>query len=95
MTAEDRESLNQGTIAVKAAIHGDFNASDREIKDALWYYYFDVDKTVKYLRGQRQPKKSVPKPQKKSESRFDKAAAAASERTQVGKLPFLTAILFC
>ena len=25
--------------------------SDKDIKDSLWYYYFDVEKTVEYLLG--------------------------------------------
>jgi hypothetical protein len=24
--------------------------TDKEIEDSLWYYYFDVDKTVKYFQ---------------------------------------------
>lgn len=28
--------------------------SDKEIKDSLWHYYFDVDKAVTWLLGRRQ-----------------------------------------
>lgn len=34
--------------------------SDKEIKDALWYYYFDEEKTISYLLDQ-QHKKSAAK----------------------------------
>ena len=27
--------------------------SDAQIQESLWYYYFDVDKTVAYLRRER------------------------------------------
>ena len=51
MTPEDREAMRRATIDVKTAIRDDFTATDEEIQETLWYYYFDVDKTVDYLRG--------------------------------------------
>jgi elongation factor 1 alpha-like protein len=51
MSPEDRESMRRATVDVKAAIKDDFIATDEEIQESLWYYYFDVDKTVNYLRG--------------------------------------------
>src|ERR1700755_3395455 len=51
MSPGDRESMRKATIDVKAAINGDFTVTDEEIQESLWYYYFDVDKTVNYLRG--------------------------------------------
>jgi len=33
-------------------ILGSENAiSNREIEDSLWYYYFDLDKTISYLQS--------------------------------------------
>jgi hypothetical protein len=60
--------------------------TEAEISESLWYYYFDVDKTVNYLRGKKAPtpKKAVPPKDSstKAVSRFEKAAAAAEERTK-------------
>jgi HBS1 N-terminus len=78
--------------------------TDKEIEDAVWYYYFDVDKTVKYLQRTKDfwsksnakfiPGKSGPTPVKekqenKTKSRFDMAAEAASQRTPQGTLQLL------
>jgi hypothetical protein len=92
--------MQQGTIHVRALLGPEVVVSDREIQDALWHYYYDVDKSVDYLRGMssrpcgrfmlnhhlglKQPKKAK-KPKQKTESKFDIASKAASVRQDVGK----------
>lgn len=80
LSAEDEENMRQGTIAVRADLGEDSNFStDKEIRDSLWYYYYDIDKTVAYLRKQRRPEQqqSQPAPKKqKQPSKFDQAVQA-------------------
>ena len=51
LSVEDREQLRLGTLKVREALAG-LSASDSEIKEALWYYYYDVGKSVTYLKSQ-------------------------------------------
>ena len=51
LTAEDREQLRLGTLKVREALTG-VSASDSEIQEALWHYYYDVEKSVAYLKSQ-------------------------------------------
>jgi elongation factor 1 alpha-like protein len=50
LTTEDREQLRLGTLKVREALTG-VSASDREIQEALWHYYYDVGKSVTYLKS--------------------------------------------
>jgi len=50
LSPEDRALMHQGTIDVKAALAGESSkVSTEQIQEALWHYYFDVDKSVAYL----------------------------------------------
>jgi len=51
LSVEDREQLRLGTLKVREALAG-LSASDSEIKEALWHYYYDVGKSVTYLKSQ-------------------------------------------
>lgn len=51
LSSEDQEQLRQGTIKVRQALGPGFPASDKEIQDALWHYYYDVSKSVSYLKS--------------------------------------------
>ena len=55
LTAEDKEQLAAGTVAVRAELGDDFPATDQEIQDSLWHYYYDIAKTVTYLKSESQP----------------------------------------
>lgn len=50
LTAEDKEKLRLGTLQVREALAG-VPASDSEIQDALWHYYYDVGKSVTYIKS--------------------------------------------
>ena len=50
LTAEDQEQLRLGTLKVREALAG-FPLTDREIQEALWHYYYDVGKSVTYLKS--------------------------------------------
>jgi elongation factor 1 alpha-like protein len=51
LSPEDKEQMRQGTIKVRSALGPDFPATDVEIQEALWNYYYDVAKSVAYLKS--------------------------------------------
>ncbi|KIX96399.1 uncharacterized protein Z520_07665 [Fonsecaea multimorphosa CBS 102226] len=55
LSAEDKEQMQQGTSKVRAALGPAFPATDSEIQEALWHYYYDVGKSVAYLRNKQKP----------------------------------------
>ena len=50
LTAEDKEQLRLGTAKVRQALAG-VPATDHEIQEALWHYYYDIAKSVTYLKS--------------------------------------------
>lgn len=51
MTDEDREQLRMGTAKVKSLLDPSIDVPDAQIQESLWHYYFDVEKTVVYLKS--------------------------------------------
>lgn len=43
------ERLREGRLEVRQLLGPDFQKSDRDIEETLWYYYFDISKSVNYL----------------------------------------------
>ena len=44
------EYMRRGTIDVRIALPTTAShITDKQIQESLWYYYYDVEKTVKYL----------------------------------------------
>ncbi|KAI4950284.1 hypothetical protein J4E91_004941 [Alternaria rosae] len=88
MTEDDKEQMRVGTIRVREALgdKSDFT-SDEQIQEALWHYYYDIGKSVSYLKnklGVSDPKPEAPKQEKaKTVSRFDQAASVAEEKAPV------------
>lgn len=72
LSAEDRALMNQGTADVQAALGVEVSkVTTAQIQEALWHYYYDVDKSVAYLiskfidppvKEKKQPKTAVPPP---------------------------------
>jgi elongation factor 1 alpha-like protein len=59
------------------------NISDAQIQEALWHYYYDVGKSVSYLKNKfaaPAPKPAAQPKKEKATSRFDQAASAAVEK---------------
>lgn len=48
---EDRQELEDGLSYVRSVVGEDIGISDTEIKEALWYYYFDREETVNWVFG--------------------------------------------
>lgn len=47
-----KEQLDDGKTEVRSILDTEgIVVTDDEIEESLWYYYYDVDKTVNYLRG--------------------------------------------
>jgi len=54
MTQEQQEQMAL-SLSIAKPLLADVRPpiSDSQIQESLWYYYFDVDKTVAYLRRER------------------------------------------
>jgi len=76
-SAEDRDNFATLTPVVRAELEeAGLQASDKEIEDSLWHYYWDVGKSVTYLKNSRAPQqKAANKEKEKPKSKFDEAAA--------------------
>jgi elongation factor 1 alpha-like protein len=93
MTEDDKEQMREGTIRVREALGdvGDFT-SDEQIQEALWHYYYNIEKSVSYLKNKLgvETKQEAPKKEKpKTTSRFDQAASVADQNAPqtAGKYP--------
>lgn len=52
MTAEDQATLQAGANQVRIALgHAFASITDKEVQDTLWHYYYDVAKSVTYLKS--------------------------------------------
>lgn len=53
MSEEDKEQMRQGTIKVREALGSEYsNVSNKQIEEALWNYYYDIGKSVSYLKSE-------------------------------------------
>ncbi|KAG6013138.1 hypothetical protein E4U43_007473 [Claviceps pusilla] len=51
LSAEDKAAMDKGTADVKKSLGANASkVSIQQIQEALWHYYYDVDKSVAYLR---------------------------------------------
>ena len=86
-TDEDRNNFATLTPVVKAELdEAGLQASNKEIEDALWHYYWDVGKSVACLKNTRTPRTDTPKKGKakgeqKAKSKFDQAAERSAAAT--------------
>ena len=87
VSADDKEQMRIGTLSAREALGtAGANISDAQIQEALWHYYYDVGKSVSYLKNKFATPAPKPEPQPKKEkatSRFDQAASAAVEKAPV------------
>jgi len=51
LSEEDKEQMRNGTVQVRETLGPDFPATDDEIQEALWHYYYDVAKSVSYIKS--------------------------------------------
>ncbi|KAF1813447.1 hypothetical protein P152DRAFT_434558 [Eremomyces bilateralis CBS 781.70] len=87
LSAEDEEQMRIGVQRVREGLGPDHKISDKDIQEALWHYYYDVTKSVSYLKNAQKPAQATPK-QTKPESRFDQAAKVAAKQHTIQKEPY-------
>ena len=52
MTEDDKRQMRECSTKVREALLDDVpGVTDKEIEDSLWHYYYDIDKSVTYLRS--------------------------------------------
>lgn len=51
LNEEDKEQMRLGTINVRDALGSEIPATDDEIQEALWHYYYDIAKSVSYIKS--------------------------------------------
>lgn len=50
LSPEDRQAMEEGTAEVRRALGTEANkVTKAQIEEALWHYYYDIDKSVTYL----------------------------------------------
>ena len=65
LSAEDKENMAVGTIAVRAELPEGSDITEKQIHEALWHYYYNIEKTVGYLMKEFvTPKKEISKKEK-------------------------------
>ena len=92
-SAEDKDNFATLTPVVRAELdEAGLQASDREIADALWHYYWDVGKSAAYLKNSRTPRQTQQPAQKKgkAKSKFDQAAEKSAEKAGECYISFAT-----
>lgn len=100
-TQEDKDNFATLTPVVHAELEeAGLSASRTEIEDALWHYYWDVSKSVSYLKNARTSQKGSgggpggnPAKKEKAKSKFDEAAEKSAQKA--GESPISLAILPC
>lgn len=55
LTEYDKEQLRLGTIEVRKQLGTEYDATDAEIQESLWHYYYDIGKAVTYLKSKPKP----------------------------------------
>ncbi|KAH9810761.1 HBS1 N-terminus [Teratosphaeria destructans] len=94
-SAEDRDNFATLTPVVRAELEeSDITVSDRDIEDALWHYYWDVAKSVAYLKNARAPKPQPPATKKdkpKTANKFDQASQRSAENADATTMPPMSA----
>lgn len=77
--------MRVGTIAVREALAGDVpGITDTDIQEALWHYFYDVEKSVNYLLQSRTAKKETPRKKAKGGSLFSHFRPGEMARRQNG-----------
>lgn len=79
LSLEDRASMTKGTADVRAALRDDASkVTVKQIEEALWHYYYDVDKSVAYLQKTFINPAPKPTPKKAPERKLSRSLFLAS-----------------
>ncbi|RMZ87047.1 hypothetical protein DV736_g5728, partial [Chaetothyriales sp. CBS 134916] len=97
MTEEDRRQMQIGTIKVRQTLGPAYSrVPTKDIEDALWNYYYDVDKSVAYLKSKHKavmapPTKTTPPNKEHSAFPEGRLLGGASKDGKMSKLQALAA----
>jgi hypothetical protein len=61
LTEDDKLQLQEGAAKVKSLLGSDVAVTDKQIQDALWYYFYDIEKSVTFLKNVKKPKQTQAK----------------------------------
>ena len=85
LTQEDKDNFATLTPVVRAELdEAGLQVETKEIEDALWHYFWDVGKSVTYLKNAKQPKKTAtktPPAKEKAKSKFDQAQEESAKKS--------------
>lgn len=86
LTEEDKENFAILTPVVRAELdEAGLQVENKEIEDALWHYFWDVGKSVTYLKNAKQPKTTpatkTPPVKGKAKSKFDQAQEESAKKS--------------
>lgn len=71
LSPDDKAAMEQGTADVKVALGSDaIKVTAKQIQEALWHYYYDVNKSVAYLTKTFITPPQKPTPKKAPESKL-------------------------
>ncbi|RMY44612.1 hypothetical protein D0865_10442 [Hortaea werneckii] len=95
-TAEDKDNFATLTPVVRAELEeAGLYVTDSDIQESLWHYYWDVGKSVSYLKNARTPRQQQDKAgsakKEKSKSKFDQAAEKNAEKAGSPVMPPMSA----
>ena len=52
MTADDKAQMQESSLKVRQVLEQEIpTITDKDIEDSLWHYYYDVEKSITYLRS--------------------------------------------
>ncbi|KAL8845569.1 MAG: hypothetical protein Q9176_000205 [Flavoplaca citrina] len=95
LSADDKAQLQNGIREVRTILGPSVIVNERSIEDALWHYYYDVEKTVNYLLQQQAPttsNKHVEKNKVLSTEKSKGGLRGGSSGTGDGKMSKLAAL---
>lgn len=52
LSESDLQRLRQSTVKVREALGPAYSIPEKDIHDALWNYYYDIGKTVRWLKSE-------------------------------------------
>ena len=85
MTDDDKAQMRESSVKVRHALAPDVpDVTDREIEESLWYYYYDVDKTVAYLTSTGPRQASMAHADAGRQARGQEASQGPEEATRDG-----------
>jgi elongation factor 1 alpha-like protein len=85
LSPEDRAAMNNGIAEVRKALASEANkVTAAQIQDALWHYYYDVDKSVAYLTKTFIAPPPKPTPKKTPEGEFGLVSFSATQLLGAG-----------